>query len=330
MVIAITRGAMRKDYRLYELNDDEFERFVVRICNNWLGDGVIPFAPGRDGGRDGKFVGTAQSFPSMAAPATGHFVVQAKHVSLPNKSCSDRDFEKLLSDEYPKLERLSSAGICDHYLVFTNRRLTGGAEEKIVAELLKHGPTTAHLIGVERLNLEIEKDAALRKFLPNLNDVAPFRFNQDELIEVIGAVHDYVTSEGGSVFDSAYDFNTVHIRKVKNPANGLSDEFYQDIIVAGSMPHFRAIEDFLKNPRNRELANLYHDAADELKQKIFLRKSEFSSFDEVFGFIYEEVQNQRNALRGKRKMISIILHYMYCNCDIGMREIRVGAFDTQC
>lgn len=321
---------MRKDYRLYELNDEEFERFIIRICSKWLGDGVIPFAPGRDGGRDGKFFGTAQSFPSTTAPATGHFVIQAKHVSLPNKSCSDGDFERLLADEYPKLERLSAAGICDHYIVFTNRRLTGGAEEKLVAEMLKHGPATAHLIGVERLNMELEKDAELRKLLPNLQDAIPFRFNQDELIEVIGAVHDYVTSTDGSMFDSAYDFNTVHIRNVKNPANGLSDEFYRNIIVADSMPYFRAVEDFLKNPRNEELANLYHDAADELKQKIFLRRSEFRSFDEVFGFVYEEVQSQRSALRGKRKMISIVLHYMYCNCDIGLREASIGASESAC
>ena len=46
---------MRRDFRLYELNDDEFERLIVRICVKWLGAGVTPFAPGKDGGRDGKF-----------------------------------------------------------------------------------------------------------------------------------------------------------------------------------------------------------------------------------------------------------------------------------
>jgi hypothetical protein len=46
---------MRRDYRLYETSNDEFEQLVVQICARWLGPGVTLFAPGKDGGRDGKF-----------------------------------------------------------------------------------------------------------------------------------------------------------------------------------------------------------------------------------------------------------------------------------
>jgi len=45
---------MRRDYRLYELSNDEFEQLVVQICVRWLGPGVTLFAPGKDGGCDGK------------------------------------------------------------------------------------------------------------------------------------------------------------------------------------------------------------------------------------------------------------------------------------
>jgi hypothetical protein len=48
---------MRRDHRLYELSDAEFEGLVVQICIKWLGQGVIPFAAGPDGGRDAKFKG---------------------------------------------------------------------------------------------------------------------------------------------------------------------------------------------------------------------------------------------------------------------------------
>ena len=72
---------MRRDYRLYELNDDVFERLAAQICVMWLGPGVILFAPGKDGGRDARFCGTAQCFPSAADPIKGHCVVQAKHVA---------------------------------------------------------------------------------------------------------------------------------------------------------------------------------------------------------------------------------------------------------
>jgi hypothetical protein len=94
---------MVRDYCLYELNDLEFERLVVRICVRWLGPGVTPFAPGKDGGRDGKFVGRAACFPSDSEPLDGHCVLQAKHVAAPDRSCSDRDFDRLLKDEHPKI-----------------------------------------------------------------------------------------------------------------------------------------------------------------------------------------------------------------------------------
>jgi hypothetical protein len=46
---------MRRDDHLYELSNEEFEQLVVQICVRWLGPGVTLFAPGKDGGRDGKF-----------------------------------------------------------------------------------------------------------------------------------------------------------------------------------------------------------------------------------------------------------------------------------
>lgn len=127
---------MKRDYRLYELHDDEFERLVVRICVRWLGEGVTPFASGKDGGRDGKFHGTAICFPSTSAPLTGHVVLQAKHVNASDRSCSDRDFGVLLKGEYAKIKRLIAEGLCDHYIVFTNRKYTAGADEKLIKDLL--------------------------------------------------------------------------------------------------------------------------------------------------------------------------------------------------
>jgi hypothetical protein len=310
---------MRRDYRLYELNDEEFEHLVVGLCVKWLGEGVTPFAPGRDGGRDGKFSGTAACFPSSTAPLSGHFVLQAKHVSAPNKSCSDRDFIRLLKKEHPKIRMLVRDGVCDHYLAFTNRKLTGGADLQLTGEIRLQGPKTAHIIGTERLHMALDIEAEVRALLPNIADVVPFRFESDDLVEVIGAVHDFVHTSPEGVFDSAHDFDAVHLKTVKNKINGLSEEYFSQVISEGSLPHFHSIGNFLKNPRNQNLANLYHDSADELKRKILSRRTEFDTFDEVFGFIIEQVQNKRVALKGKRRMVSILIHYMYCNCDIGSK-----------
>ena len=255
---------MRRDYRLYELNNDEFERLTAKICVKWLGVGVIPFAPGKDGGRDAKFCGTAERFPSAAAPIKGHCVIQAKHVAAADKSCSDTEFDRILKAEHPKVSRLINEQICQHYIIFTNRKLTGGADEKHIAELVKLGLETAHIIAVERIHQALDDHQDLQTGLPNLLDVTPFRFAPDDLIEVIGVLHDYVGVKDDG-FNSARDFESIRIRDEKNRINGLSAEYYSQIVVNNSMPYFEAVEQFLKNPRNREFRDLYHDTADELR-----------------------------------------------------------------
>jgi hypothetical protein len=309
---------MRRDYRLYELGDDEFENLVAQICTRWLGQGVTPFATGKDGGRDAKFHGKAICFSSTTAPLEGHCVLQAKHVAAPNKSCSDRDFSRLLKNEHPKVKAFVNEKICDHYLVFTNRKLTGGADKELIAVLMKLGVVSAHIIGLERLNLALDEHADIREMLPN-RDPVPFHFEPDDIIEVISALHAF-TSHDDSSFNSAQDFERVKVSDQKNKVNGLTDEYYREIIVNGSMPHFHRIEAFLKNPRNREFTTLYHDAADELKQKILVNRERFRTFDAVFAFLSSHIQRPRTALRGKRRLVNILLHYMYFNCEIGSKH----------
>lgn len=309
---------LRRDYRLHELNTAEFERLAVRISVRWLGDAVTPFAPGKDGGRDGKFHGKANSFPSSAHPLEGHCVLQAKHVSEADRSCSEADFSKQLNVEMPKIKRLISEGICDHYILFSNRRYSAGIDEKLIKSIIAWGLKSAHIIGVEKLHLTIDDYPDIRNTLPNRNDPSPFRFDPNDIIEVIGAVHEFTNDNPTQVFRSAFDFEKLKIQE-KNKINGVSAAYYQQSI-GGSTPHFGRIEEFLKNPRNSQFTALYHDAADELKQKIIAKRSEFGAFDEVFLFMYECIQEKREALRGKRRLITILLHYMYCNCDIGSKE----------
>ena len=47
---------MSMRYPLYYLNCDEFENLVILICNHILGSATIPFAKGKDGGKDGKLL----------------------------------------------------------------------------------------------------------------------------------------------------------------------------------------------------------------------------------------------------------------------------------
>ena len=309
----------RRDYRLHELSEAEFERLVVQICVRWLGEGVTPFAPGKDGGRDGKFQGKANTFPSANDPLIGHCVLQAKHAAAPNKSCSDSDFGTMLEREHLKIKRLIKEKICDHYLVFTNRKYSGGADEKLMRALNALGLGSAHIIGVERLHLALDDFNDISDRLPNRYDTLPFRFDPDDLVEVIGALHNFTQDDQISSFKSAFDFEKIKIQE-KNTINGVSQEYYEQMI-ADSMLHFERVRQFLENPRNKELAALYHDSADDLKQKILTKRSQFGAFDEIFTFMNEHIQQKKEALKGRRRLITILLHYMYCNCDIGSKIV---------
>ena len=47
-------------YAFESLNESVFEALTVDICQYLFGAGVHAFAPGRDGGRDSYFDGTAE------------------------------------------------------------------------------------------------------------------------------------------------------------------------------------------------------------------------------------------------------------------------------
>ena len=162
-----------------------------------------------------------------------------------------------------------------------------------------------------------DKFEDVRNPLPNLNDMLPFRFDAEELREVIVALHDYTEGDPDSAFDSARDFEKIAIAD-KNRLNGVSPLYHKEIIIP-DVAQFPRIEDFLKNPRNKEFADLYHDSANDLKPKILLNRDRFPAFDNVFLHLSEEIQRERDALRGKRRMVRTLLHYMYWNCDIGLK-----------
>lgn len=308
-----------RDYRLHELTPDEFEDLCTQICVVWFGEGFTPFARGKDGGRDGKFYGKANTFPSVTAPLDGHTVAQAKHTAVDNRSCSDKDFEGLLKGEHPKIVRLISKQICDHYVVLTNRKLSGGADEILIPQLKGLGLQTAHIVGTERLKVALDGRPELRERLPNRSDTIPFRFEEADVAEVVEAFHTFVSDGPQSAFDSATDFAKIPVKQ-KNAINGLSTAYYEDVIRADSMPHFQRLEAFLRNPRNRAYADRYYDAADELKQKIVVERANFATFDHVLLFLTERVQKANPTLRGRRRLASVLMHYMYMNCDIGTKS----------
>jgi len=307
-------------FPIHDLSDTEFEQLVVLICRELMGIGITSFAPGRDGGKDAKFEGTATTFPSPTAPASGKFIVQAKHTSSPVASCSDKDFETTLIDkEIPKVRRMFENGTLTHYLIFTNRRKTGGAEDRI-PERIKSA-TGVHNVWLRGLD-DIERELLLHPHIAKAVGLdklrSPIQFVPDDLRDVILALHAHRRTLP-SAFDSEHDFRDYPGLPAKNKINGLTAA-YDAYIKEGSLMVFPDIEKFLKNPRNEFLKEQYHTVADELKGQLIIHRDRFTTFDEALETLYNLIHERCPEIQAARRLVKIVIHYMYVNCEIGQKS----------
>ena len=148
---------MFSKYPFHDYHPGQFEGIVVSICSEILGIGVQEFATGPDGGRDARFVGKAKSFPSESDTWEGKFIIQAKHTMSINEKFSSSDFSSdaassTLSKEIPRVKSLKQNNEVDHYLLFSNRKLTANANESIMQRIkLETGVKNVHLFGLEAL-----------------------------------------------------------------------------------------------------------------------------------------------------------------------------------
>ena len=121
----------------FDLYDTQFEDIVIALGHRLFGAGLMGFVTGPDGGRDAKFKGTAQAYPSTAAPWVGCTILQAKHTNEINASFGDtaafNPVKKtgLVFDELARIKALVSSGEAQNYLLISNRKLSGYSEHNI-------------------------------------------------------------------------------------------------------------------------------------------------------------------------------------------------------
>lgn len=313
------------DYRLELLDHAKFESLAVAICTKLLGIGMISFAAGKDGGRDGKFIGTAMHFPSAAEPWKGKFVIQAKHTPNPIASCSDKDFERMiLNEEVPKIKTLTEAGEIDCYLIFTNRKYSGVSGESLLKKMKElTGLKNITIIGKETLNntyINPHRDL-VKEFDLNKHHI-PFDFSDEEIKDIIltfkrqlAKIQADLTQKVNQV---KYDFD--HLEKEeKNKKNKLGKSYYENVILARSLMEFDKIQHFLDASENSELKEYYFDIAIELNQIITLQRDNFGDFEEVFIFIYQKICDGSVHLKGSKRHVLTFLHYIYMECLIGIK-----------
>lgn len=301
-------------YPLENLTDTEFEKLVALICSEILGTGTVVFTDGKDGGRDAKFYGKANNYPSKSEPWNGKIVIQAKHTDKINASCSDSPFQTILKKSViPAIKKLKTAKKVEFYLLFTNRKLSGIQDAKIEDIFDEKTEIENRLIGLETIELWLEQYPNIARTL-NLNKLLlPLSFNENDLKEIINSFSKVDKKKG--------DLPKIPKRDIekKNELNNLSKDYFNNVIKRNLL-YLEQIREFLTNPINAEYLSKYENTIDDINEEIVVHRDEFDKFDLIFNYLYKFIVENNPELKSNRSLVRLFLHYMYYNCDIGINE----------
>ncbi len=312
-------------YAFEYLSEAEFEELVVAICHNVLGISAHAFSTGRDGGRDSSFIGTAQNYPNAQNPWSGNFIIQAKHVSDPSESCSDGGFypnkSGVLSQEVAKIKERMKTEQIDCYLMFTNRKMTGGAHPKIIRYMSSElGISKVDVHGVEDLyNYVIKYPELVRRF-KLMRYLLPDQFYEQDIRNVI--VLFSKNTDWISIRPINNDGDIEYVDKTKkNLLNNVDDVYFKDI-KDSSLKYFRDIDKFLHDPINSEYLVMYLNTVSDLRSYILRNESTHSFIDMLESIIEQIVGLDCNQdIHKVRALVRVFVHFMYWNCDIGKKDL---------
>lgn len=308
-----------------DLSPEQFEKLVTLICTRLLGIGVQGFATGPDGGRDAKFVGTAEVFPSRAVPWAGTTIIQAKHTNGYNKHFSETDFfstsgsSNVIAEELPRIKRLRDSKELDHYLLFANRRLTGNAESAIRAHICKECGIplpSVYLCGVEQLEMW------LKQFhdVPQMSGIepvdSPLIVSSDDLADVVEKLAGHMETVR-TAFDTPPTPRTPY--DTKNRLNNMTPDYAREQR-RRYLKETAQIQRFLAAPENMALTRRYESVVEEFQLKITAKRKDYQAFDDVMNYLADLLFSRDPVLRQNKRLTRAMLFYMYWHCDIGKNE----------
>jgi hypothetical protein len=262
-------------YAYEDLSDGQFENLIVLLCQELLGIAVQGFSDGADGGRDAKFVGTAQLHPSTVAPWIGTTIIQAKHTNGYNRLFSESDFfnpeakHSVIELELPRIKKLKAAAQLDHYMIFANRRLAGNAESEIRSYISKEcgiPESSLYLCGVEQLESWMKRFPNVPK-MADLDPVdGPLIVSPDDLAEIVVAL----AQQSAVVRDTIVHPPTERVSYAqKNVLNNMTDA-YAKALRQKFLKDTPQIQAFLAAPENTDLLRQYESVVDEFQLKMAL------------------------------------------------------------
>lgn len=310
-------------YHYHDMNELDFEALAVAICEEILGRATQGFSQGPDGGRDGKFIGTANEYPSKSKPWIGITIIQAKHTSGINQHFLESSFfsknskSATLSEEVIKIKKLIDAKQLDNYMLFANRKLTGGAEPQIKEYISEKTGLDIENIGVFGID-DLDRWLSRYRDIVRMVRLSPLTMSPiirpDQLAEII--------PHFANVFDSSVknrEFGPVNRTSYgeKNQLNNMSDELAQTLRKS-YMSYAYQVQEFLSDPQNRGLQALYQEAVEEFQQTFIIpRQRELEYFDDIFNQLVDLLIDRDYILKTNKRLTRILVFYMYYNCDIG-------------
>lgn len=320
------------NFRYEEIGADNFEKLVVQICKQLFGIGVQGFSPGKDGGRDAKFHGVAQLFPSKAAPWSGITIFQAKFTAGYNTTFRDPDFYKenkvscTINKEFDKVKKLYEAGELNNYMLFANRRLGGLAEEKIRQDIHKNTGVpyeNIFLAGIEFIE-EMLQDFPLIPERVNLKPSnLPINIDPTALSEFIEHLHQDFDTLAEQF--SALEIEDQPVKRTKYVEKNRLNNFSEDLanhLLQKHLGYTYVIDQFLQNPANNKIRKKYTNLVEDFQIKILAKLKHYEYFDDLYNHLLDLIQSRSKFLKQEefRPLIHIVIFYMYWNCDIGVVE----------
>ncbi len=309
-------------YAYHDLSDNQFEDLVVAVCQFLLGAAVQGFAVGPDGGRDAKFMGTAELLPSKAEPWEGIVIVQAKHTNGLNKRFSDLDFfsensvNTVIAHELPRIKKRRKAKELDHYMLFSNRRLTGESESTIRAHISEEcdlPEQSIYLCGVEQLELWLKRFPQATQ-IANIDPIdSPLIVSPDELADLVEVLSKHLPTVSAKL-DNVPTDRVSYERK--NQINNMTEE-YARTLRKYYLKETQQIREFLSDPQNEELLDRYSCIVEEFQIKVIAKRKGYQTFDEILNYLFDLLFQRDAVLRGNKRLTRTIVFYMYWNCDLG-------------
>jgi len=312
------------DYRLENLSTGEFEELINTICQRVLGIGTVSFSEGKDGGRDGRFEGTTNEYPSKTSKWNGRFIIQAKRTTDYKASCSDNTFHgnksSVVNKEIERLKKLIATEVIDNYIIFTNRKETDNREAAITHIKQQTGIKNVEIEGKETLHLRLKQHDDIARLFKIGHYALPLVITEFDIREVITTFGENIPVIRTIKTIELDDIIGIE-KDIKNKLNGLSESYYANQIRRKSIQYFDDIDIFLQDLKNEEYTKIYYNFADELSNKIHVKRDDFKKFEEIFVYLYDIIFEQNSIeLKNDRGLIWVFLHHLYFNCHIGKTE----------